>query len=72
METLFSQFKHTAGEKLSAVNYETACAAHLVKHTVEPHHSGKEYRNVALSIPQGTLEKKKYNKSNKLSIHGNS
>jgi len=40
IETLFSQFKHAAGGKLSAVNYETARAAHLLKHTVVSHHSG--------------------------------
>ena len=34
IETLFSQFKHASGGKLSAVNYETARATHLVKHTV--------------------------------------
>ena len=34
VETLFSQFKHTAGGKLSSTNYSTARAAHLVKHTV--------------------------------------
>jgi len=62
IETLFSQFKHVAGGKLSSVNYETARAAHLVKHTVVSHHSGLEYRNASLSIPEGTLEKKKYNR----------
>jgi len=34
IETLFSQFKHTHGGKLSATNYSTARAAHLVNRDV--------------------------------------
>ena len=44
--------------KLSSVNYKTARAAHLLKHTVVSHHSGLDYRNVSLSIPQGALEER--------------
>jgi len=36
VETLFSQFKHTAG---SATNYANTRAAHLIKHCVATHHS---------------------------------
>ena len=47
VETLFSQFKHKAGGKLSATNYCTARAAHLIKHTVAYHHSSVSYRDVS-------------------------
>ena len=57
VETLFSQFKSTARGKLSAMNYVTARAAHLVKHAVTPHDSS---RDVPLQISQVPLEKKKY------------
>ena len=53
VKSLYLQFKHVAGEKLSSVNYEIARAAHLVKHTIVSHHSGFDYRNASLSIPQG-------------------
>ena len=36
VETLFSQFKHTAG---SATNYANTRATHLIKHCVATHHS---------------------------------
>jgi len=48
VETLFSQFKHTSGGKLSSANYSTARAAHLVKHTVSYHDGSKGYRDVPL------------------------
>jgi len=50
VETLLSQFKSTARGKLSAMNYPTARAAHLVKHTVTPHHSSKGYRDAPLNL----------------------
>ena len=68
VETLFSQFKHTAGGKLSSVNYSTARAAHLVKHSVAYHHSSISYRDVPLHLSDCVLEKKKYNRENKQEI----
>ena len=60
VETLFSQFKHTSGGKLSSVNYVTARAAHLIKHTVAYHHSSVSYRDVPLHLSDTMLQKKKY------------
>ena len=60
VEMLFSQFKSTAREKLSAMNYTIARGAHLVKHTVTPHHSSKEYRNAPLDFGEVPFEKKIY------------
>ena len=60
VETLFSQFKHTAGGELSATNYYTAKAAHPIKHTVAYHHSSVSYRDVPLHLTECTLQKKKY------------
>lgn len=37
VETLFSQFKHSTGGKLSASNYAVAKAANLVKNVVAAH-----------------------------------
>jgi len=62
VETLFSQFKHCSGGKLSSTNYAVARASHLIKHTVSSHHSSKGYRDAALDLPDGVLEKKKYGK----------
>ena len=59
-ETLLSQFNNTARGKLSAMNYSTSRAAHLVKHAVTPHHSSKGYRDTPLDIEQVPLDKKKY------------
>ena len=60
VETLFSQFKHCTGGKLSSSNYAVARASHLIKHTVSSHHSSKGYRDVPLDLPDSTLQKKKY------------
>ncbi|XP_065905179.1 uncharacterized protein [Dysidea avara] len=61
VETLFSQLKHTAaGGKLSSVNYVTARAAHLIKHSVAYHHSSVNYRDVPLHLSDTVLQKKKY------------
>ena len=62
VETLFSQFKHSTGGKLSAGNYATARCANLVKNVVAPHHSSKNYRDVPIQLPDSTLVKKKYGK----------
>ena len=64
VETLFSQFKHCSGGKLSSTNYAVARASHLIKHTVSSHHSLKSYRDIGLDHSDGVLEKKKYGKSN--------
>ena len=65
VETLFSQFKHTCGGKLSATNYSTARAAHLVKHCVTFHDGSKGYRDVPLELSECILEKKKYKRNDK-------
>ena len=62
VESLFSQYKHSAGGKLDSVNYSTARGAHLVKQCVSNHHSGKEYRDSTLSTIAIPLTKKTYNK----------
>lgn len=49
VETLFSQFKYSAGGRLDSVNYRTSRVAYLVEPCVSIHHSGKGYRDVALS-----------------------
>ena len=56
IETLFSQFKHLTGGKLSATNYATARAAYLMKVDIHGRHFGeKDYRNVDLYIRQCEL-----------------
>ena len=60
VETLFSQYKHSSGDKLSTSNYAIARASHLIKHTVSTHHSSKRYRDNALDLPDCVLQKKKY------------
>ena len=65
VETLFSQFKHTAGGKLSSTNYATARAAHLVKYTMAYHHSSVDYRDVPLHLSDCMLQKKKYKHAQK-------
>ena len=62
VESIFSQYKHTAGGKLDAVNYTTARAACLIKQSVATHHSGKGYRDEALHTTEIPLKKKIYNK----------
>jgi len=61
-KTFFSEFKHTAGGKLSATNYANTRAAHLIKHCVKAHHSSIGYHNATLHLSECTLEKKQYNK----------
>ena len=62
VESLFSQYKFTAGGKLNFVNYTTARAAHLIKQCAAKHHSGVNYRDEQLTLIQIPLEKKSYNK----------
>ena len=63
VESLFSQYKFTAGEKLDSVNYNTARAAHLIKQCAASHHSGVNYRDENLTFIETPLERKVYNKS---------
>jgi hypothetical protein len=60
VETLFSQYKYSAGGKLDAANYSTARAANLIKQSVSSHHSSKHYRDFEMLIPSLPLEKKTY------------
>ena len=60
VESLFSQYKHSAGEKLDSVNYTTARAACLVRPSVATHCSGKGYRDENLHTTEITLKRKVY------------
>ena len=64
VETLFSQYKHSAGGKLDAANYASARAANLIKQTVATHHSGKDYKDKELPTPVLPLQKKYMEKIN--------
>lgn len=61
IETLFSQYKYSAGGKLDSSNYATARASCLVKSAISGHHSGKGYRDEQLDTAVPQLVKKKYN-----------
>ena len=63
VESLFSQYKYTAGGKLDPANYASSRCAHLVKQSVAPHHSGKHYRDESTAFMELPLIKKEYNKS---------
>lgn len=67
VESLFSQYKRSAGGKLDAINYPISRAAQLIKQTVSTHHSGESYRNQSLDTCQGDvhLQRKKYEKLQK-------
>ena len=60
VESLFSQYKHSAGGKLDSVNYTTARAACLVRQSVATHCSGKGYRDENLHTTEITLKRKVY------------
>ena len=51
VETLFSQFKYSAGGKLDDANYSYSRAVSLVKQVATTHHSGKDYRDGNLATP---------------------
>lgn len=68
METLFSQYKYSAGGKLDAANYATARAANLVKQSVSCHHSGKNYRDGEISTARLPLTRKVYGNKSKDNI----
>ena len=55
VETLFSQFKHCSGGKLSSSNYAVVQVSHLIKYTVSSHHSSNGYRDVPLDFPECAL-----------------
>jgi hypothetical protein len=56
IETLFSQFKHITGAKLSAANYAQARAAYLMRVDIHGRHHGEaDYRNVPLFLRQQDL-----------------
>lgn len=63
VESLFSQYKYSAGGKLDATNYVTSRCAHLVKQCAVPHHSAKHCRDETVSFIELPLKKKQYNKS---------
>ena len=58
VESPFSQYKHSSGGKLDAVNYFTSRAAHLVKQSVTTHYSGKQYQDEPLNIIEFHYKKK--------------
>ena len=66
VETLFSQFKHSAGGKLDAANYSYCRAVSLVKQVASTHHSGNDYRDGQLDLPSLPMTKKVYNKTKKI------
>jgi len=61
VESLFSQYKFSAGGKLDSVNYTTSRAAHLIKQCTAEHHSGTSYRDENLSFIETPIQKKVYN-----------
>ena len=60
VESLFSQYKHSAGEKLDSINYTAARAARLVRQLVATHRSGKGYQDENLHTTEITLKRKVY------------
>ena len=67
VETLFSQYKYSAGGKLDSANYETVRAANLMKRTTSCHHSGKGYRDDDINTVELPLPHKQYGKRKCLS-----
>lgn len=66
VESLFSQYKRSAGGKLDAANYTISWAAQLIKQTVSAHHSGTGYRDLSLdTLTDVELQRKKYSKIHK-------
>ena len=62
VESLFSQYKYSAGGKLDAANYAIARCSHLVKQCVASHQAGKDYRDQSVGI-ELPLVKHKYGKA---------
>ena len=65
IETLFGQFKFSAGGKLDAANYSVARAAFLMKQATQGHHSGAGYRDTPLYTHQIQLQPKTYKHKSK-------
>ena len=63
VESLFSQYKYSAGGKLDTANYANSICAHLVKQCIAPHHSGKHCRDESATFMELPLTKQQYNKS---------
>ena len=61
VESIFGQFKYSAGGKLDAADYRVARVAFLTKQAVEEHHCGKDYSNIpSLFVQDESLERKTY------------
>ena len=68
VESLFSQYKRSAGGKLDGANYAISRAAQLIKQTVSAHHSGSGYRDLSLDTFESdiALKRKKYAKKQEM------
>ena len=64
VESLFSQFKYSAGGKLDAANYQTAQASFLVRQAVQEHHSSKGCRDSLIRVSAELPKRKQYNLKN--------
>ena len=60
VESLFSQYKYSAGGKLDTVNYVTSRRSHLVKQCTTSHQTGKDYRDQCIGTLELPLVKHKY------------
>ena len=60
VESRFSQYKYSAGEKLDSVNYTTSRAAYLIKQGTADHHSDLSYRDEDLKFAELPLQKTQY------------
>jgi len=60
VESLFSQYKYSAGGKLDAVNYVTSRCSNLIKQCATSHHAGKHYRDELVGVLELPLSKRKY------------
>ena len=63
VETLFSQFKFSAGGKLTSQNYATAKRSVMLRRGIHGHHSSSAgYRDVPLYTQDVPLRRKKTNR----------
>ena len=62
VESLFSQYKYSAGGKLDGVNYTTSRCSHLVKQCTSSYQAGKDYRDQSIGTLELPLLKHKYGK----------
>ena len=65
VESLFSQYKRSADDKLDTTKCPISRAAQLIKQTVSAHHSGSCYRNLSLDTCENDihLKRKQYGKN---------